>query len=311
VHDCVFRNIRGANGDGRGGIFFWGGSSEIGNGFVCRNMVAERNTFVGCDRAIAYGNSSGVNDVEGGIIRNNFIVRGAGKAIEVDFCTDIQIYNNTVYSSDPTYSRAVWFESNFGGIDFKNNIVFGNVSGSPDSSSNNLIRNSSGDASTNWFTDRTNGDLHLTANATQAINTGASGLVVNDWDGHMRIVSVCDIGADEFGSTRAEKGRSGIDKAFGAITVLPNPFNPSTRIAGSLPRLAVFGESGRQLAVGGKYMEINIYTVHGKLVQRLPATSCQLSDGLIWDASDQPSGVYVVTIAVGNRQLSSMAILQK
>ena len=45
--DNAFRNIKGANGGGRGAIFVW---------YQSRNIVVERNHFMNCDRSIAFGN---------------------------------------------------------------------------------------------------------------------------------------------------------------------------------------------------------------------------------------------------------------
>jgi hypothetical protein len=195
VHDNVFRNIKGATGGGRGGIFFWQG---------CTNMTVERNTFIDCDVSIAFGNPSGENDVTTGIIRNNFIVRGAYIAMEICNSSGIAVYHNTVYSQDPVYFRTISFFRCAGGNEFKNNIVFGNFwenEGIMPDTANNIWLSNIGDQNTDWFTDLANGDLHLTANATQAIDNGISlgNNVQLDWDGHGR-TGALDIGADEYNS---------------------------------------------------------------------------------------------------------------
>ena len=68
---------------GRGAIFIWNQG---------RNIVVERNVFVGCDCSISFGNPSEPTNYEpgtlhnyDGIIRNNFIIAdtGQGTGIEV------------------------------------------------------------------------------------------------------------------------------------------------------------------------------------------------------------------------------------
>ena len=78
ISDNSFRNIKGANGGGRGAIFVWVESE---------NVISERNVFVNCDRSICYGNPSGSSEHAarphntGGIIRNPSISPSAGLAV--------------------------------------------------------------------------------------------------------------------------------------------------------------------------------------------------------------------------------------
>src|SRR3989339_88992 len=291
VHDCVFRNIRGATGDGRGGIFFWGGNAGNAN----TNMIVERSTFVGCDRAICYGNPWGTNCVNGGYIRNNFIVRGADKGIEMENCTDIRIYNNTLYSSDPNYARAVYFNNNFSGNEFRNNIVFGNISGSVNTMSSNITRNSSGDAATNWFVNRTNGDLHLTANATAAINQGAAGLVTGDFDGHQRIDGQCDIGADEYNSTIGITAVPSPLSSSVFITAAPNPFN-------SVVTISCRGGHGQ-------IVHAMVYNIRGQCIVDL--TRCINKVRVTWNAAGLASDVYTLWVKIGDTVYKKRLFLVK
>jgi len=84
------------------------------------------------------------------------------------------------------------------------------------------------------------------------------------------------------------------------LRVTPNPFNPRTTIKVSI-----------QHAVSGKNAIIEIYNVHGTLVQQLCATSSQLSTGIVWDASNQPSGMYIVKVLAGKKALVKKAVLVK
>jgi len=85
-------------------------------------------------------------------------------------------------------------------------------------------------------------------------------------------------------SASSETGLPG--KTGPMLTVSPNPFNPKTKIA-------ISGQPA-----GGKTALIEIYNVHGTLVQKLPAASCPLSAGVTWDASGLPSGVYMLQVKI-------------
>ncbi|OGJ90496.1 MAG: hypothetical protein A2487_03720 [Candidatus Raymondbacteria bacterium RifOxyC12_full_50_8] len=117
-------------------------------------------------------------------------------------------------------------------------------------------------------------------------------------------------------SSAREKGMNKTTAPW--MEVSPNPFNPTARIAVSSPRFARLasesrwaGEAGGQRAAGGEKTEIYIFNVHGKLVQKMPADFCQLTSGITWDASDLPSGVYVIKAMAGNVVLIKMATLLK
>lgn len=202
IHDNTFKNIRGMNGGGRAAVFLWNG---------CKNVVVERNLFMGCDRAIAFGNPSGpVSDMEGGIIRNNFIVAGAGIAIEVCHNKSGSVFHNTVYSANPSFNRTLFFFENGTGNAVKNNLVMGRMSvengTAPDTAGNLFVSSAAG-----WFRNPASGDLHLAASATAAIDKGVSlPQVQDDFDGLARS-GPPDIGADEFAPGSAALGRkSGI-----------------------------------------------------------------------------------------------------
>jgi len=86
----------------------------------------------------------------------------------------------------------------------------------------------------------------------------------------------------------------------GGLTISPNPFNPSTKIAGSW-----------QLAVDGKNNVIEILNIHGTLVQKLHTAGRLLSAGITWDASALPSGAYLVRFKTGGRICTEKAVLLK
>ncbi|OGJ85477.1 MAG: hypothetical protein A2487_11280 [Candidatus Raymondbacteria bacterium RifOxyC12_full_50_8] len=99
-----------------------------------------------------------------------------------------------------------------------------------------------------------------------------------------------------------------IDHQVFAITAGPNPFNPAIKIA-------VSGQ-----VAGSEKIEINIYNIRGKLVQKLPATSCspriagetgQPPAGFIWDAGKMPSGTYIIRAVKGKQAITKQITLLK
>ncbi len=191
--DNIFRNFKGAGGGGRGAIFIWNQS---------RNIVVERNVFVGCDRSIAFGNPSEPTNYEpgtlhnyDGIIRNNFITGGTkeGKGIEIVWADNIKIYNNTIWSSDTNYLAIHYFQK-INRLSLVNNLARGKISGE----ANEVIyeANITG-IPEGYFTNPATGDLHLTKNATEAIGKGLQlSDVKNDIDRQKRGKHP-DIGADQ------------------------------------------------------------------------------------------------------------------
>lgn len=82
------------------------------------------------------------------------------------------------------------------------------------------------------------------------------------------------------------------------LPAYPNPFNPKTVIT-------------MNYAVGSNSM-INIYNVQGKLVDRLIDGYMEAGKyELIWDASDMPSGVYIVRMEAGDFIATQKLVLMK
>jgi len=194
--DNVFRNIKGASGGGRGAIFVWNQS---------RNITVERNLFIGCDRAIAFGNPSkptgyqpGTLHVYDGVIRNNFIVVGTSpkavgtKGIEIVWTDNVQVYHNTVYAADPR-CRAIHYFQDIHRLHLANNLVRGRLEGEGDvRAEGNVVGDLEG-----YFVNPLEGDLHLTERAAEALGMGVPrAAVTDDFDGQKR-ADPPDIGADE------------------------------------------------------------------------------------------------------------------
>ncbi|OGJ84621.1 MAG: hypothetical protein A2268_11395 [Candidatus Raymondbacteria bacterium RifOxyA12_full_50_37] len=97
-------------------------------------------------------------------------------------------------------------------------------------------------------------------------------------------------------TTAADKTRE-TALAEAVMQVFPNPFNPSMaiKIAHRDP--------------GAVNAEVKIYNVHGKLVQKLKATGHQLATGITWDASNLPSGTYILRAELGGNVYTKQAVL--
>jgi hypothetical protein len=185
IADNVFVGIRGRNGGGRGAIFIWVHSEDV---------VAERNLILHCDRGICFGNPSGARPhMTRGIARNNFIVAGAGKAIEMCRTVDSSVCHNTVFARSAEHPRCVHFFQGSRGGRFFNNVVRGRVSLEASvASGGNVV----GEC-TKWFADPAVGDLHLTERAAAAFGKGRLlKEVPEDFDGQKRRDRP-DVGADE------------------------------------------------------------------------------------------------------------------
>jgi hypothetical protein len=166
VRDNVVKNIRGLTGGGRGGIFLWNN---------CKDTTVERNLLIGCDRGICIGNPSGPSvgtyHMTNGVVRNNFVVRGADSGMELCYTNNLKVYNNTIYGADAGYFRAVHVNSSVTtGLKFYSNILRGQVlysSGGTADMTGSIVGTA---ADTLWFAEPLVGDLRLTATASPAIN---------------------------------------------------------------------------------------------------------------------------------------------
>ena len=197
VRRNTFRNITSPPGQPLMGpaILFWNRAG---------NTITDGNVLINCARGIAYGLSDrpGVNDHTGGIIRNNIVFRSATQGgdvgIHVADSPDTQILNNTVVLSGTYPSTIEYRYPGSARLMIVNNLVDGAVQlrdGAAGTVRNNVTR-----VTAAMFVDIANGDLHLSAAATEAIDTGlAEANVLDDIDGRPRpLGGTYDIGADEF-----------------------------------------------------------------------------------------------------------------
>lgn len=207
IHDNLFKNIRGMNGEGRAAIFLWNN---------VKNCIVERNTIVNCDRGIALGNASNMakseEHVKSVIVRNNFIASDKyDAAIEMAGVDSIVIANNSIYKANLSGSRGIRFINYHTNVSFQNNILHGRLIF--DSGESGIVRTSNltGDYSS-YFKKPIEGDLHLTALATSAIGKGVvSAIVTDDYDLQPR-TETCDIGADQLPAIKIKKNNDKYQK---------------------------------------------------------------------------------------------------
>jgi len=199
IRDNMAMNINAAQpGLGDPGIFLW---QEI------IDCVTERNVIINCNKGIGYGNPSAgtLYHAEGGIIRSNFIVRGNDIGLELCYTKNVKVYNNTIYSENDNYFRSLHILDNTTiptvNLDLRYNIIRGrildNTRAGGWTSTGDIVGST---ATPDWFVDPLNGDLHLTALATPAIDAAAPLIEVQqDADGDPRPTAAqSDVGADEY-----------------------------------------------------------------------------------------------------------------
>ena len=194
IRHNLFRNIRAPQGQLAGPvILMWNASS---------GTVAEGNTFIDCQREIAFGLIERTpDDHTGGIIRNNFIYRHASvagdAAIGVFDSPGTQVLHNSILASG-TYPSVIEYRfPHTTGVSIANNLLDGAIL-ARDGASATLSGNVAS-ASPALFVSPSTGDLHLTAAATTAIDrVAALANATTDWDGQPRPHgAAADAGADE------------------------------------------------------------------------------------------------------------------
>ncbi len=181
----VFRNIISPETDlAEGAVHFWTNSKNI-------NVIG--NKIINCGRGIMLGFDTA--NQYGAVVKNNFVhvVRDTG----IYLCNthDVEVYNNTVYV-DSDYPNAIEYRfSNTSNLIIKNNLTNKSIAsrqGANANKSHNVDY-----ASSSWFIDASNGDLHLASNISHVVDKGQNISDVSlDIDGETRDSN--DIGADEY-----------------------------------------------------------------------------------------------------------------
>jgi hypothetical protein len=200
IRENVFRNIHvpaGAANPRRPAILMRSGS---------RDTTVSANTFINCERAIAFGQGSQLgysHSHDGGTIVNNFIARtqaaNADASILVWDSPGTLVLHNTIIQSG-TYPTAIDARySGSTGLEISNNLTDGMIDRRDGAQA--IVTGNYVQAGSALFVSASAGDLHLREGATVAINRGVFiENVTVDWDGQNRPRgSAPDIGADELG----------------------------------------------------------------------------------------------------------------
>jgi parallel beta-helix repeat protein len=191
ISDNVFINIRGRTREGRGAVFMW---------FDSQDCVIERNIIIDCDAGICLGNPHRADGIKTHchrcIVRNNFVTRATEGGIVPVYTQDCKILNNTIHEPDSRLGRLIRIVFDNGGLLVANNLLSGSKIHLESDSNIRFINNLEKDL-TSVFVNPSQGNLHLTARAVDAINKAETlSDVTGDIDGEAR-EDKPDIGADE------------------------------------------------------------------------------------------------------------------
>jgi lysophospholipase L1-like esterase len=192
IRDNAFLGIRGRTGSARGAVFLW---------HDARDCIVERNVIVDCDSGVCLGNWHKPADVPthctGVVVRNNFLCRVPENGILADATRDCAILHNTVHDPRSRLGRLVRLVHDNDGLRVMNNLLSGPPPRIESDSKIDLRGNRSGDF-TAAFVAPEEGNLRLTAAATDAIDKATALLeVATDIDRKLRGTAP-DLGAHEF-----------------------------------------------------------------------------------------------------------------
>jgi len=90
-------------------------------------------------------------------------------------------------------------------------------------------------------------------------------------------------------------------KGFGLNSIYPNPFNPSTTIGFTIPTVETY-----------RNVSLQIYNLQGQLVETL--VNGKLLEGyhqVIWNADNQPSGIYFAKLTANGFTHNQKLLLLK
>jgi hypothetical protein len=166
------------------------------------NCTTENNTFINCQREIAYGlsdPSSITDDNSGGLIANNFIYRSGGQqgdvAVGVWNSPNTEVaYNTIILNGD--YANAVEYRfSTTTGVKILYNLTDAAITARDGATA--TVTGNVGNPQPSWFVNESIGNLNLTSAATGAIGHGVYlAEVPTDYNGQPRSSSgPTDVGA--------------------------------------------------------------------------------------------------------------------
>ncbi len=205
IRNNLFQNIATANpltiyGVGAlagPAILVWNGS---------KNCTVENNTFINCQREIAFGlndPSTITDDNSGGIIANNFIYRSGTQhgdvAIGVWNSPGTEVAYNTIILNGDYVNAIEYRYATTTGVKILYNLTDSAIA-QRDSASGTVTGNVTSGVQSSWFVNESAGNLHLTSAATGAIGKGTYlPEVSTDYDGQARPSNgPTDVGADEY-----------------------------------------------------------------------------------------------------------------
>ena len=191
ISDNVFIGINGRTREARGAVFLWHDAQDC---------VVERNIIIDCDAGICLGNPHRPKDIRDHcvrcIARKNFITRATEGGIVPVYTKDCKILNNTIHEPDSRLGRLIRLVFDNDGLLVANNLLSGPTIRNESESKIKFLNNLAKDL-TVALADPSQGNLHLTIHAAEAVNK-AEPLpeVSNDIDRESRGAKP-DIGADE------------------------------------------------------------------------------------------------------------------
>jgi PKD repeat protein len=180
-------------------VLIWNGS---------KNCTTVGNTFINCQREIAYGLSAPstiTDDNSGSLIANNMIYRSGAQhgdvAIGVWNSPGTVVADNTVILNGDYVNAVEYRFATTTGVQILYNLTDAAITqrnGATATVTGNITN-----AQASWFVNESVGNLHLTAAAISAIGHGGSvAQVSTDYDGQPRPTgSAPDVGADQYTAT--------------------------------------------------------------------------------------------------------------
>jgi len=251
------------------------------------NTTIERNRIVECDFGISFGNAGqgGVSHT-GGIIKNNFILGydNSDFGIGLAYAPNAVVINNTIYSPGSwSYSIEARFAETNNCL-IMNNLCDEDIWDDRDGASCDVTTNIT-IASSSDFIDVASGDLHLASGSNSAIDAGTtSSDRIKDIDCG-DIISLPDIGADEYASANTGIDEDITDKHF---SIYPNPSNGIFTIEGdNIERIEILNNTGQII-----YLQNNC------------------SDTNTIEIDNMVSGIYYLRISIDGNPFVQKLILQ-
>ncbi len=200
ISDNVFVGIQGRTGSARGAIFVWHESEDC---------VIERNVILDCDSGICLGNAHKPADVRVHcrrfVVRNNFLARVPENGILADYTEGCKILHNTVHDPGSRQGRLLRLVHDNDDLLVAGNLLSGPPIRNESASKITFRNNRQKDDLTAAFVAASEGNLRLTARATDAIDRAALRPEAGtDMDRHPR-GRTPDIGAHEWQGPKRKK----------------------------------------------------------------------------------------------------------